>query len=155
MLHAMPEYLLPAIAIQAFAGIRTAEVFRLEWQDIDLERAHITVAAEKAKTASRRLVPILPALSAWLGGIEDREGRILQFSHPPAFNRSVARALKRANVARVPNGLRHSFASYRLAILKSAEAVALEMGNSPRKLFSNYRELVTEDAAREWFSVMP
>ena len=53
------------------------------------------------------------------------------------------------------NGLRHSYASYRLAIVKSADQVALEMGNSPRKLFQNYRELVTEAESTSWFAVLP
>jgi hypothetical protein len=29
------------------------------------------------------------------------------------------------------------------------------MGNSPEKLFRHYRELVTPDAAQEWFAIMP
>jgi hypothetical protein len=33
--------------------------------------------------------------------------------------------------------------------------VALEMGNSPRKLFTNYRQLATPAQAEKWFSVMP
>jgi hypothetical protein len=55
----------------------------------------------------------------------------------------------------VHNGLRHSFATYRLAAIQSADQVALEMGNSPRKLFQNYRELATKAQAERWFSVVP
>jgi hypothetical protein len=33
--------------------------------------------------------------------------------------------------------------------------VALELGNSPEKLFKHYRELVTPEAAKEWFSIFP
>jgi hypothetical protein len=29
------------------------------------------------------------------------------------------------------------------------------MGNSPKKLFTNYRELATKTQAEKWFSVMP
>lgn len=29
------------------------------------------------------------------------------------------------------------------------------MGNSPDKLFRHYRELVTPDAAKDWFAIMP
>jgi len=39
--------------------------------------------------------------------------------------------------------------------LRDAARVALEMGNSPSKLFRNYRELVTETAAKEWFGSLP
>ena len=53
------------------------------------------------------------------------------------------------------NALRHSYASYRLADVKDAACVALEMGNSPAMLFRNYRELVTEQQAHEWFALMP
>jgi hypothetical protein len=29
------------------------------------------------------------------------------------------------------------------------------MGNSPRKLFENYRELVTPSQAKKWFNTVP
>ena len=51
--------------------------------------------------------------------------------------------------------LRHSFISYRIAIVKSADQVALEAGNSAAIIFKHYRELTTEDVAREWFSILP
>jgi hypothetical protein len=40
-------------------------------------------------------------------------------------------------------------------LVESAAKVALEMGNSPRKLFTNYRELVTPEDAAAWFAVAP
>jgi hypothetical protein len=33
--------------------------------------------------------------------------------------------------------------------------VALEAGNSPAIVFRHYRELVTADEARRWFSIAP
>jgi len=33
--------------------------------------------------------------------------------------------------------------------------VALECGNSPQVIFSNYRALATEAEAKEWFSILP
>jgi hypothetical protein len=53
------------------------------------------------------------------------------------------------------NALRHSFASYRLAAIQDAAKVALEMGNSPAMLFKHYRELVTPEAAAQWFAISP
>lgn len=38
------------------------------------------------------------------------------------------------------NANRHSFGSYRLAIVKNYEQVALEMGNSARKVRENYND---------------
>jgi hypothetical protein len=51
--------------------------------------------------------------------------------------------------------LRHSFISYQLAILYDTAQVALEAGNSPEVIFGHYRELVTPEAARAWFAVVP
>ena len=42
-----------------------------------------------------------------------------------------------------------------MAETKSAAQVALEAGNSPKMLFEHYRELVTEDEAKEWFGLTP
>jgi hypothetical protein len=54
-----------------------------------------------------------------------------------------------------PNGLRHSYISYRLAILPDTARVALEAGNSPEVIFAHYRELVTPEAANASFGVIP
>lgn len=150
------ERFIPALAVAAFAGLRSAEIFRLEWQDIKMDRGHIVVAAEKAKTASRRLAPLTATLRAWLAPHAKKEGRIAPDYHNlDNLTRQFTNAAKNAKVKPQRNGFRHSFASYRLATEKSADAVALEMGNSPRKLFTNYRELVTEDEGKSWFSITP
>jgi hypothetical protein len=62
---------------------------------------------------------------------------------------------KRAGIPWMANVLRHSYATYRLSILPDAARVALEMGNSPAKLFTNYRELDRENHAPEWFAISP
>jgi integrase len=56
----------PYLALGAFAGLRTAELQRMDWSEIDLDRGFITVAASKAKTRRRRLVPISDNLKLWL-----------------------------------------------------------------------------------------
>ena len=58
-------------------------------------------------------------------------------------------------IKKVHNGLRHSFISYRMAVLKNAAEVSLEAGNSPKMIFEHYLELRTEAEGKEWFSVMP
>jgi hypothetical protein len=39
--------------------------------------------------------------------------------------------------------------------LKGVLAVALECGNSPQVIFSNYRALATDAEAKAWFSILP
>ena len=53
------------------------------------------------------------------------------------------------------NGHRHSFISYRLAVLKDVGQVSLEAGNSPQMVFKHYRQLVRESEAQAWFAIMP
>jgi integrase len=43
-----------------------AEIQRLDWKDIRLDRRFIEVSAANAKTSSRRLVRIEDNLAAWL-----------------------------------------------------------------------------------------
>jgi integrase len=155
MLTGIEAKFLPLVALGAFAGLRTAEIHRIEWQDVDLRGGHVVVG-KKAKTGQRRIVPILPALGAWIAPVAKHSGPVIpRYSGDAPLLRAFRQALEPLNVELVPNGFRHSFASYRLAAVQSADQVALEMGSSPRKLFQNYRELVTQAQAHKWFSVMP
>ena len=53
-------------AISLFAGLRSAEPEKLDWQQVHLDSRLIEVLAKNAKTARRRLVRIEPNLMAWL-----------------------------------------------------------------------------------------
>ena len=140
------------LALGAFTGIRTAELIRLEWGDINFERGHIIIGKEKAKTATRRLVPIQPNLMQWLRPYKGQTGRIFAGLHVP--DRIIAFA--KQHVKWPSNALRHSYASYRLAATKNAAQVALEMGNSPTMVFTNYREVGPDETdAKVWFAIAP
>ena len=150
---AAPDFL-PCIAIQAFAGVRSAECERLTWEDLDLHAGHIKLAAERTKTAARRIVPILPNLAQWLAPYAGRKGKVWRGSHEDFYTAQQETAVA-AGIAWKANGLRHSFVSYRLASVKSASQVALEAGNSAEVVFKHYREVVTEAQAATWFAVAP
>jgi hypothetical protein len=55
VLEMAPRDYVPYLAIGAFAGLRSAEIERLDWSEIDFGGRLIHVKAEKAKTAQRRL----------------------------------------------------------------------------------------------------
>jgi hypothetical protein len=116
-----------------------------------LERRIIEIRAGQAKTASRRVVPITGNLAAWLEPIK-RTGKVVSSKNLHVDVPALARALK---IEWPRNVLRHSFISYRIAIVQSADQVALEAGNSPSIIFKHYRELTTEEQADKWFSIMP
>lgn len=85
LLHAAPPHLVPSIAIGAFTGIRMAELNRLDWSAVDLERSHIELRAGQAKTASRRIIPISDNLRAWLEPLP-RKGKVVRVT---ALHREV------------------------------------------------------------------
>jgi integrase len=151
MKNAAPEYVL-YFALGAFAGLRRAEIERLEWEDFNFERGHVTIAAHKAKTASRRLVPIQPNLMQWLAPYRGRHGRL--FKSRRAADAAIA-FVKEQGTDWPDNALRHSYATYRLAHIADSARVALEMGNSVQKLMTNYRELADEHDAKAWFAIAP
>jgi integrase len=152
ILDAAKPQMLPYVALGAFAGLRTAEIQRLDWSDLKLDRGFIEVGRDKAKTRSRRLIPVLPPLKAWLGPLHQDYGEVLPFVN---VAKQVGWLARDAGVTWKHNGLRHSFISYRLADLQSADRVALEAGNSPGMVFRHYRELVTPQEAAEWFAILP
>jgi integrase len=144
------DTLRPFLAIGAFAGLRMAELQRLDWSEINLERGYIMVAASKAKTRQRRLVPISDNLKLWLTPCKRSIGPVCAHQRP-----QLAAAALCEGFGWAKNGLRHSRISYRLAVLNDTARVALESGNSPEVIFGHYRELVTPEAAQTWFEVAP
>lgn len=154
LLKNAPKKFVPFLAIGAFAGLRAAEIERIEFKDIDLSGGFIHVAAERAKTRSRRLVPILPNLAQWLAPYAKRKGKVWTGSERDLLD-DRAETVKASGVAWKDNALRHSFISYRLAEIQDAAKVALEAGNSPAMIFKHYRELVRPEAAKTWFAITP
>jgi integrase len=173
MLNSCRVECLPQLVLAGFCGLRTAELQRLDWSDLKLNERQVVVQGAKAKTKSRRIVPLGDAAIAWLRPLELESDPIAHFSEGNKFVEAIIGDVNRARRAVVKkaaangqeiefkpfnwqrNGLRHSYASYRLAELKDPQRVALEMGNSANMLFSNYREIVTESQAAQWFGIQP
>lgn len=155
LLENASEKLVPCLAIGAFAGLRRAELERLDWKEIDLESRLIEVTANKAKSARRRFVKIKPNLLLWLKPYAKPKGSVA----PSNFRKLLERAQKAAGIHDWPNNaLRHSFASYYLAhFTKSGAAeLALEMGHTDTNLvFQHYRELVKPKEAKRYWNIVP
>ena len=155
---------IPFLTLGAFAGIRHAEIQRLDWRDIHFDAGIVEIRAAKAKTASRRMLPILDNLRAWLLPHRQPGGPVCVYRNMAS---EINRLVGNINKARKKDGgkrgaflwkhnaLRHSFISYRVADIQNVAQVALEAGNSPQMIFQHYRELVRPAAAKEWFAIEP
>jgi len=164
-----PEYA-TCIALQAFAGVRSEELQRLTWEDLEKRDGYIEVAASKAKTASRRITPISKNLAAWLANAP-RSGKLVWPHRQQSFYEqqeatvAAAQLVENKRNEKTPkevktikwkhNALRHSFISYRVAETQNMNQVALEAGTSVKKIVAHYRELVTPKEGKEWFSILP
>ncbi|HNU99809.1 MAG TPA: site-specific integrase [Verrucomicrobiota bacterium] len=122
------ERMIPFLVLGAFAGIRHAEIQRLEWRDVRFDEGAIEIHASKAKTASRRLVPIVPVLKEWL--LKFRQAAGLVVSH-----RNVAFELHM--IAKTANQLRRAAWAEARGVteeqLKQAEKQARELAAKRKK----------------------
>lgn len=152
ILACAPAVLVPVLVIGAFSGLRTAEIARLDWSEVNIQGGHIEVKARKAKTRARRLAPIPANLASWLSSLSKPAEPVWSMSLP------YLHQLQRESAAAVGlkwkhNALRHSFISYRVSATNNVSQVALEAGNSPDIIFQHYRELVAPAATSEWFAI--
>jgi integrase len=156
LVNASPE-IVPYIAIGLFAGVRRAEIERLDWSEIDFDGGHIEVTAEKSKSnIANRFITIQPNLREWLLPHRKLRGNVTPqntFEFWQAFNQARAAA----GITEWPdNALRHSFASYHVAHFKDAKALALEMGHRDSGiLFNHYRALVKPKDAEHYWNIRP
>lgn len=156
---ALPN-LVPFIAIQAFAGVRTREILGdsqhdpLKWSDVRLKQRCIHVPADVAKEGTpERIIPLPENLAAWLAPYARRKSGSEPVCALANVTNALTRTARRAGVPFIRNGLRKSFISYRLAIVKDIGRVADEAGNSPQVIRTNYRDVRSEEDGHRWFNI--
>jgi integrase len=145
--------------LQAYCGLRVAEVARTKWEDI-LPRGYLQVKAASAKTRKRRLLPIPDNALRYLLTVRKASGRVFDSSTGTNGENVLQKALtklRRAvpSVAWGNNALRASAGSYHLALTQDAGKSSLQMGNSAGVLLRDYAEIATPEQAAEWFSIDP
>jgi integrase len=152
------------LACAAFAGIRTEETCPspqsqkspLMWEDFDWAAGIIRIRPETDKTNRRRIIPILPALEDALSGVRQTTGRVGAVCSPttPPKGRQQAETTRLGNLIGgwKRNALRHSFISYRAAVVGIAKAAA-EAGNSESESRKSYQDAKSSEEADQWFSI--
>lgn len=154
LVHA-PSELVPYLSIGLFAGLRRAEIERLDWSEINFESGLIEVTAQNSKTAMHRFVKMQPNLREWLLPLRQLKGPVTP--PPEPFRQSFDHARAKAGITDWPeNALRHSFASYHLAHFENAASTALELGHHDSRItFAHYRELVKPKDAERYWNIRP
>jgi integrase len=146
--------LLPYIVIGLFAGLRRAELERLDWSAVKFDRKMITVSGDIAKTGSIRNVRMSENLVGWLLPFEGRHGPIT----PINFNKRFRRLRAQAGLLNWGgNELRHSFASYFYDLTHDASLTSAQLGHQSgtRLLFEHYRSLVPLGEGQLFFEIHP
>ena len=154
MLSAADDELMPMLAIQGFCGARQAEVLRLSWEDVWRRDGYLELNAHQTKQKKRRLVPLCDAAQAWLKPYRQFSGPIWAYTSS-TYKRFFAEVKKLGDV-KGKNIPRPSYASYRLGQLQDVAKVSYEMGtHTADTLYEHYRELVTPQQGKQWFSILP
>ena len=130
-------------------GLRTSEIERLEWSDIELgEDCESSVVRVSGKTGYRA-VPMNEMAFSFLEIVpsEKRVGKITEYRIETARNKATARS----GVAILNNGMRKTCITYSAA-LNGLEATASACGNSSSVIQSHYDGLATKALSKEYFS---
>lgn len=139
------------IVLGMFAGIRPAELDKLTFTDVDMDRGIVRIDAATSKVRRRRFVELEPKAIHWLKAV-DCKGSVT-----PRQKRRKLRTLTAAMgwTCWPKDVLRHTAASYLLAKYRDSALVADKLGNSPSILLRHYRELVTSESAAAFWNIRP
>jgi integrase len=166
---------LPLIAylcLGGFAGIRTEEILRMDWDDFNWTNGEVWVRKPKKVGGWRpRSVEMLPALRRHLDWIAPKTAHQITIEieqqspgHPtrkvvPGGQRSLYLA-RRAMMDKLGwkewpyNCLRHSYKSYHLAVFQDLEKLRVQMGHSDQNMTRyNYGAPEVRAVAEQWWAL--
>jgi len=168
LLAAADKQILPAIALGLFAGLRPeAEIWRLDWSDIDFKSGLIRIEAARTKSARHRLVEMSDNLKSWLLPYKkassavspsgDKYNSLLQDARKVATAAAIKSKRPKEGISVwPPDALRHCFGSYHYAKFQDPGRTMVQMGHTnPRTFHAHYRARVTPAAADAFWKIMP
>lgn len=137
-------------ALAAYAGLRPSEGYKVSWSAINLEAGTVTIDAGASKVRHRRIVHLKPVALSWLKRAQSMDSLL------PVSKITIRRARGKMSKAlptlsRDQDILRHTAASYLLALHQDAGKVARELGNSAGVLLRHYTELVDRSVALDYW----
>ena len=152
-----------------FAGVRSAEILRARWEDVDFEGAVVRIPRPKGHARGRRprLVELEPNAVAWLRLWRDwtaahlgaAAGPIVRDEHDVRNWKALRLApegLSWGNDA-AHNAPRHTYATMHVAAFRDAAATALNLGHvrGTAVLERHYRGLATRAEGEAYWKILP
>jgi integrase len=102
------------------------------------------------------VVEINDTLTVWIAGCAKTKGLVVPLDSNRTLYARLAKLAKAAGLDHWPdNGLRHSCASYTLALTGDAVRVAYQLGNSADMIHRHYKALVSKAEAERFFAMRP
>lgn len=147
----LPDYLLALFLLGAFAGLRTEEVMRMRWENINAKTGQIHVPPDAIKQSpggfDQRIVDFTEPLKRRRKFFEGKNGPIICMASETLHHHR--RKAVRSVLSEWPdNCLRHSFATYHLAQAKSAPLTAFQLGHTSPAMVQ--RVYAVPAAISEW-----
>ena len=128
----MTDWLRVAILLGGFAGVRSEEIRRMEWKDIDCEAGEIHIRPGIMKDSGgffERIVDFTAPLNRRKKLLKGK-GKLIPVV-TKTFHLHRAAVARAAGLGEGPaNCLRHSFATYHLAVSQDPGKTAYQMGHS-------------------------
>lgn len=148
----------PYVAVCLFAGLRPGEAEQLDWKHVHFDTETIEVLGHTSKTRDSRFVKMEANLVKWLKPYAKESGRIVGVNFRPKFE-TVKRAAGYDPTNKeskwVMDVMRHSYASYWLAVHKNRAELAELMGNSVEIIRAHYRRPILSVMAEKYWSLTP
>lgn len=155
--HDFADHIKPMVLVSINTGLRKGELFALLWSDVDLERAHLTVRDEEAKSGKTRHIPLSAearqALATWMRQTnpKDADGLVFKSATGGKFNNITKAWTALLDAAGIQNfrwhDLRHHFASRLVMAGVDLNTVRELLGHSDFKLTLRYAHLAPEHKA--------
>lgn len=138
------------LSLGLFAGVRPEETERIDWNAYKDGKVVIDAAASKVRR--RRVVNLHKTANEWVQASKAAPLPITRITR----RRILHAAREVLGLERWPQDvLRHTAASYLVAVHRDAGLVADWLGNSPSILLRHYRQLVSDEDAAAFWAIRP
>jgi integrase len=152
------------LVLGGLVGLRPYEVLRLEWAGIHFQTREIRIEPPWTKTHRARVIPLQPNAVEWLRLIaahpKDKNEKVMPAESTwnnrwQKWRQEEDAPLRLAWWVGKDDILRHSYGTYRAAILRNSHNLAEEMGNSVTIVRTYYDAVVSPSLAKLWWKIRP